>query len=180
MPIDIVQHLGNRNYAPSIQRRRVVWSVIEPFFRASPQVCYGWRNILLRLLGARIGENVRLHPSVRVTFPWNLNISDHVVIGARTQLYALAKISIGSNVLISHGAHLCTGSHDYRQPNFPIAHRPIHIETGSWIAVEAFVGPGVTVGRGAIVGARAVAMHDVPALTLSAGNPAQVIRSLVD
>jgi putative colanic acid biosynthesis acetyltransferase WcaF len=178
MPIDIVQHLRNRNYPAGTQARRVLWAVLAPLFRFSPGPLRGWRNLLLRATGARIGRGVRLHPSVRIMFPWNLAIADHVVIGERAHLYALAPIAIERHVLISQGAHLCAGSHDYRQPNFPIAHAPIRIATGTWIAAEAFVGPGVTVGAGAVVGARAVVTREVEPATVVAGNPARVIKTL--
>src|SRR2546426_3685970 len=120
MPIDIVQHLRNENYPPSTQLKRVGWGLCGPLFRLSPPPVHGWRNLLLRLLGARIGRGVRIHSSVRVMFPWNLAIDDHVVIGRDANLYALAPIAIEHDVLVSQGAHLCAGSHDYRLPNFPI------------------------------------------------------------
>lgn len=178
MPIDIVQHLRNRNYPRSVQLKRVAWALLAPAFRLSPPFCAGWRNFLLRLFGASIGRGVRIHPSVRIMFPWNLRISDHVVIGRDANLYALASIAIRPHVLVSQGAHLCAGSHDYRRPNFPIAHAPIVIESGTWIAAEAFVGPGVTIGAGGVVGARAVVVNDVPAGSLVAGNPARVVKNL--
>jgi putative colanic acid biosynthesis acetyltransferase WcaF len=111
-------------------------------------------------------------------FPWNLTISDHVVIGRDANLYSLAAIAIDRHVLISQGVHLCAGSHDYRQPNFPIAHAPISIAGGTWLASEAFIGPGVTIGAGSVVGARAVVMRDVAPGSLVAGNPAQVVKHL--
>lgn len=178
MAINIPQHLQNRNYPASVQVKRIAWAAAKWLFRATPGVFPGLRNALLRVFGASIGRNVHVHPSVEITFPWNLRIADDVVIGHHATLYALAPIEIEANVLISHGVHLCAGSHDYRQPNFPIDHRPIRIGTGTWIAVEAFVGPGAEVGHGSVVGARAVVMRDTPPLSLVGGNPARVLRSL--
>ena len=86
MPLDIVQHLRNQNYPPATQVRRVLWGLVRISFRLSPTPLHGWRNFLLRCLGARIGRGVRIHPSVRVMFPWNLTISDHVVIGRDANL----------------------------------------------------------------------------------------------
>lgn len=178
MAIDIPQHLRNRNYPSGTQLKRVLWAFAEPCFRFSPAPCHGWRNFLLRIFGARIGAGVRLHPSVRVTFPWHLDIADHVVVGRGAQLYALAPITVDSHVLISQGVHLCAGSHDYRQPHFPIAHAPIVVRTGTWIAAEAFIGPGVTIGAGCVIGARAVAMRDIEAGSVATGNPAQVVKKI--
>jgi putative colanic acid biosynthesis acetyltransferase WcaF len=178
MPIDIVQHLKNDNYSSATQSKRIVWGILRPLFRLSPAFCHGWRNFLLRSLGAQMGAGVRIHPSVRVMFPWNLRFGDHVVVGEGANLYALASITIESHVLVSQGAHLCAGSHDYRQPHFPIAHRPIRIERGTWIAAEAFIGPGVTIGAGAVVGARAVVLRDAAPGSVLVGNPAHVIKTL--
>lgn len=178
MPIDIVQHLRNRNYPRSTQVKRVLWVLCTPLFAWSPAPLHGWRNVLLRLFGATIGRGVRIHPSVRVMFPWNLRFADHVVVGRGVNLYALAPIAIQSHVLVSQNAHLCAGSHDYRLPNFPIAHAPIEICAGTWIAADAFIGPGVVVGAGAVVAARAVVMRDVASDTLVAGNPARAVKKI--
>ena len=178
MSIDIVQHLRNDNYPHATLLKRVLWAFCEVLFRISPTPLHGWRVFLLRCFGARIGRGVRIYPSTQVTFPWNLSIADHVVIGYDVKLYALATIAIESHVLVSQGAHLCAGSHDYRQPNFPIAHAPIHVEGGTWIAVDAFIGPGVTIGAGSVVGARAVVVRDVPPGSVVVGNPARVIKKV--
>ncbi len=45
-----------------------------------------------------------------------------------------------------------------------------------WIGYDALIMPGVTIGDGAVIGARALVTKDVPAYTIVAGNPAKVIR----
>ncbi len=178
MRIDIVQHLRNDNYPRSTRIKWALWAGCQVLFRFSPTPLHAWRALLLRCFGARIGRGVRIYPSVRVTFPWNLQIADHVIIGPDVRLYALAPIAIESHVLVSQGAHLCAGSHDYHQPNLPIAHAPIRVEGGTWIAADAFVGPGVTIGAGSVVGARAAVVCDVPPRSVMAGNPARVIKTI--
>jgi len=175
MPINIPQHLRNDNYPASTQGRRLAWSVAQIFFRLSPRFLYGWRNGLLRLFGATLGEHVRFYPSASVMFPWNLQVGDHVVVGGGVRLYSLARISLGSHVLISQGAHLCAGSHDHRQSHFPLVLKPIEVGDGCWLAAECFIGPGVTIGAGAVVAARAVVVRGVSAGAVVAGNPARVV-----
>ena len=53
---------------------------------------------------------------------------------------------------------------------------------GGWVAADAFIGPGVTIGQAAVVGARAVVVKDVPAFAIMVGNPARQvgIRHLAD
>jgi acetyltransferase-like isoleucine patch superfamily enzyme len=55
---------------------------------------------------------------------------------------------------------------------------PIVLEQNVWIGFDACVLPGVTIGRGSVVGARSVVTADVPAYTVVAGNPARPIRTL--
>lgn len=156
---------------------RALWSLAQPLFALCPRPFWGGRRGLLRLFGARIGRNVHIYPSVRVTIPWNLTIEAEAAVGDRAILYALGPITIGKQATISQGAHLCAGSHDYRDPSMPLMKSPITIGAGAWICAEAFVGPGVTVGERAILGARAVAFRDVPAVTIAVGNPARNIKT---
>ena len=97
-------------------------------------------------------------------------------LGENALVYNLGPVTIGQKVTISHGAHLCAGSHDYRKPDLPLLKPPITIGDQVWICADAFVGPGVTVGEGAVVGARAVAIKDVAPWTVVVGNPAQPIK----
>jgi len=113
---------------------------------------YGFRRWLLRRFGAQIGEGVRIRPSVEIPYPWKLQIGDYSWIGDHAVLYTFAKITIGHNVVISQKSYLCAGTHDYRSPGFDIQAFPIVIEDEAWLAADVFVAPGVTVGKGAVVG----------------------------
>ncbi len=176
--IDTSAHRRNANYSRRVLLARVVWACLQLFFRFSPRHLYGWRNSLLRLMGARIGRGVRVYPSARIFYPWCLEVGNAVTIGWDAEIYSLGRITIGDHTIVSQRAHLCAGSHDYTQPQLPLLRPPITIGSGVWVCADAFVGPGVTVGDGAVVAARAVAVKDVPRNTLVAGNPARVVRTL--
>ena len=155
---------------------QIWWMVQETLFAWSPQALFGWRNFLLRLFGAKVGHHVQIRSTARVTFPWKVVIGDYVWIGEQAQLYSLGPIEIGSHVSISHRTYLCTGSHDYTKPEFDIYTRKITIEDEVWLANEVFVGPGVTIGRGAVLAVRSTALKDMPAGMLCYGTPAVAVR----
>lgn len=152
-----------------------IWWIAQAILvHGSPQVLYGWRRLVLRLFGARIGQDVRIRPSVRITYPWKVAIGDHSWIGDNVELYSLGPITIGSNAVVSQGSYLCGGTHDHRDPTFRISGLPVTVEDEAWVAAQVFVAPGVTIGRGAVVGARSVVLADVPAGMVAAGHPARV------
>jgi putative colanic acid biosynthesis acetyltransferase WcaF len=176
-----VQDLGSFRVPPGFRGRSAIvvqlwWIVQATLFRLSPQVFYGWRSFLLRLFGARIGKGVLIRPTARITYPWYLEIGDHCWVGDESVFYNLGKITIGNNVAMAHGVYLCTGLHDYEDPAFPISASPITIEDEVWLPNDVFIGPGVRVGRGCVVGARSTVLRDLPAMMLCAGYPAKPIR----
>lgn len=152
------------------------WLVQGSLFRASPDFMVGWRAALLRLFGARIGRGVRIRPTVRVRFPWRLVVGDHAWIGDDVELYSLGDIVIGANAVVSQRSYLCTGTHDYRDPGFAILAKPIFVEAESWICTDVFVGPGVTVGQGAIIAARSTLLEDAQPMMIYAGSPARPVK----
>ena len=149
------------------------WLVQALLFAPSPQFLYGWRVFLLKLFGARVGKGVKIRPSARVTYPWKVDIGDNAWIGDRAELYSLVSIQIGADSCISQDCYLCTGSHDHRQVDFRYDCRPIVIAPEVWLAAGTFVGPGVSIGRGTVVGARSLVLRDLDAETIYAGAPAR-------
>lgn len=120
------------------------------------------RVAILRLFGASIGDNVLIRHNVRIHWPWKLSVGNNVWIGVDAWLLNLEKITIGSDVCISQGAFLCTGSHDANSPTFEFDNAEIVLDDGVWIAAKATVLRGVTIGANAVVGATALVHKDVP------------------
>jgi putative colanic acid biosynthesis acetyltransferase WcaF len=152
------------------------WLVQSLLFHPSPQVFYGWRRFLLRAFGARIGKGVLIRPTATITYPWKLTIGDWSWVGDHATLYSLGEITIGDNAVISQHSYLCAASHDYSRATFDLYAKAIRVEPEAWVAAHVFVGPGVTVGRGAVVGACSVVLEDVPAGMICAGHPLKVLR----
>jgi putative colanic acid biosynthesis acetyltransferase WcaF len=148
------------------------WLVQDTLFRMSPQVLFGWRCFLLRLFGAQVGSNVKFRSTARITYPWKLSIGDNVWVGDDCVLYNLGQITLGSNVALAHGVYLCTGLHDFTRLEFPMYTKPIVIEDEVWLTNDVFVAPGVTVGRGSVVGARSSVFGNLPGGMICFGTPA--------
>lgn len=145
-------------------------------FRPSPQFAYGWRRFLLRLYGADIASNAIVHRSVKIWAPWNLTMAPHSCLGKQVDCYSGHRIELGYRSVISQYTILCGASHDYEADDMPGFQRPIIVGPHAWVAADAYVGPGVTIGEGAVVGARAAVFKDVPAWTVVGGNPARAIK----
>lgn len=156
---------------------RVLWMVFGQLaFRCTFHNWYGLRASILRLFGAKIAPNVRLMNSVKVEQPWNIEIGTNTAVGPHAVLYALGKITLGENVSISQYAHLCAGTHDYTRADMPLLRPSIVVEREAWIAADAFIGPGVTVREGSVVGARASVFRDTEAWKVHVGNPARAVK----
>jgi putative colanic acid biosynthesis acetyltransferase WcaF len=173
--MDIKENRAARKWTRKELAGRLLWAACRPLFCLSPKQLWGWRCFLLRLFGAKVGRDVHILPSVRVFIPWNLEIGDWSSVGFDALIYNLGPVKIGSKVTVSQRAHVCAGSHDFRDPTMPLTKQPIDIGDEAWICADAFVGPGVSVGSRAVVAARAVVVKDVRDGEIVGGNPAKVI-----
>jgi len=156
---------------------RFTWNLIQAtLFRWSPRPFHGWRRLLLRMFGAKVGSGAHVYPGVKIWAPWNLEIGDETGVGDGAILYSQGRISIGNRSVVSQGAHLCTGTHDYNQSGFPLQTFSIVIGHHVWIAAEAFIHPGIVISDGVVVGARSVVTKSLPQWTVCAGNPCVVLK----
>ena len=149
------------------------WIVQSVLVATSPQFMYGWRRFVFRAFGAKIGENVLLRPSVKMTFPWHVEIGDETWVGDNVVLYSLGQIKIGSHVVVSQNSYICTGTHDFLNVNFDMERHPVVIEDQVWLANDVYVAPGVTVERGCVVGTRSSVFNDLPSGMICYGSPAK-------
>jgi acetyltransferase-like isoleucine patch superfamily enzyme len=171
--------------ATAVQRRKIGWS--KRFIKALQFAAYSWPIGVLpsytlrswylrRMLGYKIDPTASIHTGCFVS-GFRLTVGAHSVINRGCRLDAREGIIIGANVSISAETYLVSASHDPHSPTF--AGRPgrnvITIDDYVWIGVRAIVLPGVSIGRGAIVGAGAVVIRDVEPYVIVAGNPARPI-----
>ncbi len=160
------------------QLARLVWMVVWGIFaRWLPRsMGSGWKRFLLRLFGAKLASSSVVYSSVRIYMPWHLEMGVHSCLADDVDCYNVAPVKIGDHTTVSQKAYLCTASHDITKGNLPLITAPIVIEDQVWVAADAFVGMGVTIGQGAVVGARACVYKDVEAWTVVGGNPARELK----
>lgn len=156
---------------------RLVWGIVSSvLFHPSPRPCHNWRALILKIFGAKVGTGVHVYPGTKIWAPWNLELGDECGIAKGAILYSQGKIIIGKRAVVSQGAHLVTGTHDYTNHGFPLVTMPIRVGDYAWIAAEAFVHPGITIGDGCVVGARSVVTKDMPDWTICSGHPCKPIK----
>jgi putative colanic acid biosynthesis acetyltransferase WcaF len=148
--------------APLVQSRLIPLSVFKIW--------------VLRCFGATIGRGVRIKPGVSIKFPWRLTIGNYCWIGENAWLDNIAPIILEDHVCLSQDVYLCTGNHDWSDLDFKLTAGSIYLESQSWIAARAVVGPNVTVGQGAVLCLGSVAGHSLEPMTIYAGNPAVPIK----
>ncbi|MEE9131546.1 MAG: hypothetical protein V3T84_16140 [Phycisphaerales bacterium] len=162
--------LGNR-------LARASWAVVYVLlFRPSPRPMHRWRNWLLRLFGATLHPTAQVYSRARCWAPWNLTMGQHACIGNDVDIYCAAPITIGAYSTVSQYSYLCAATHDFEDVHHPVEAKPIVIGTRCWIAADVFVGPGVTIDDGTVVGARSAVFKDLPAWVVAIGTPAKPVR----
>jgi putative colanic acid biosynthesis acetyltransferase WcaF len=129
---------------------------------------------LLRLFGASISYSAYVYPNVIIWAPWNLEMEDYATLAGGVNCYNIAKVTVKKRAIVSQFAFLCTGTHDYRDPSFPLVAKPIEIGQRAWICGTAFVGPGVSVGDGAVLAAASVTFRNLESWQVYIGNPAVI------
>ena len=173
-----LSNFNNDWYNPGGSKlKRALWYCVNVLFFLNPlNPLSGLKSALLRLFGARIGEGVVIKPNVNIKYPWNLTIGHHSWIGEKVWIDNLAPISIGNNSVLSQGAMLLTGSHDYTRPYFDLITRGITIEDGVWIGAKSIVCPGVTCFSHSILTVASIATKNLEAYCIYQGNPAEKKR----
>ena len=160
--------------------KEAVWLLCKQLvFIANPFGFYPLKRALLRWFGARVGAGLIVKPGAKISFPWRFESSANVWIGEDAFLLSLDRIQVGANVCISQRAFLCTGSHDWSAPHFTLITKPIVVEEGAWICADVFIGPGVTIGRNAVITAGSVVTKDMPPNMICSGNPCVPQKSRV-
>jgi maltose O-acetyltransferase len=132
---------------------------------------------LCQQLGSH-GQDVSFQFPLCIEEPKHLHVGDHVSIAAFVHIWAAGGVRVGNRVMIASHVAISTVTHDHHAPVMwgTLLTRPIRIEDDVWIGAHATILPGITIGRGAVVGAGSVVTRDVPPFAIVTGVPARVQR----
>ena len=173
MKIVKLNQYNNDHYQPGGTAEKILWYFINMIlFKTMLPFPSLFKVRLLKLFGAKVGLDVVIKPNVNIKYPWFLEIGDDCWIGEGVWIDNLAQVTIGSNVVLSQGAYLLTGSHDYKKETFDLILGEIILEEGVWIGAKATVCPGVTCKSHSVLAVGSVATKDMEAYGIYQGNPA--------
>lgn len=160
---------------------RALWNIVRAvLFRPfGTKLFLPWRMFLLKLFGAKVHWDSGVYCSTKIWAPWNLTLGHNAWLGPDVICYNQAMVTLEDNVTVSQYGYLCTAGHktdclNTKDDGLIIA--PITLKKNAWIGTRAFIGMGVEIGEGAIVGATASVFKDVEPMTIVGGNPAKVIK----
>jgi putative colanic acid biosynthesis acetyltransferase WcaF len=182
-PVDVVVKVklsefnNDWYYCGASKLKRGLWYFINVFFFINPLNPFSHLKIkLLRIFGSKIGSGVVIKPNVNIKYPWNLSIGNYSWVGEEVWIDNLAYVHIGNNVVVSQGAMLLTGSHDYKSEKFDLIVKEIFLEDGSWVGAKAVVCPGVVCHTHCVLSVGSVATKDLDSYGVYQGIPAEKKR----
>lgn len=171
---------NNNNYQSGSTIKKILWYFTNMFFfKTLLPFPSSIKVALLKIFGAKVGRSVVVKPDMNIKYPWFLTIGDDCWIGEGVWIDNLAKVTIGSNVVLSQGAYLLTGSHDYTKETYDLMLGEIILEDGVWIGAKATVCPGVTCKSHSVLSVGSVATKNLEAYSIYQGNPAEMKRKRV-
>ena len=148
------------------------------------------KQAILKALFGSMGEYVHVDIDFHCEYGKNIHVGNHVIINMNCTFVDNNRIDIGNRVLIASDVKMYTATHSTDpsvrnhsanpNPSFwcQTYASPIRIEDEVWIGGGAILLPGVTIGKGSVIGAGAVVTRDIPPYSVAVGNPARVIRQI--
>lgn len=174
--IDLANY-STDGYAPGRFLKRLLWLITSGlFFETWVPWPSSIKRTILQCFGANIAAGVVIKPQVKIKFPWFLEVGEHAWIGEHVWIDNLALVSIKDNAVLSQGAFLLTGNHNYKSPKFDLQVSPITIGTGAWVAAKSIVCPGVSIADYAVLSVASVANRDLTEPAIYSGNPCEFVR----
>ena len=163
--------------------KKLYISILRYVFKILPlSKFYKFKTFLLKLQKIEVSNSARLFSSVEIYGPNKIKIGNDTFIGHNTLINGSynSKVIIGSYVDISHRVTISTGTHEIDMIGNHTAgegfYKDIIINDGVWIGMNSIILPGVTIGKGSIVGANSVVSKSLPSNVIAVGSPAKPIK----
>lgn len=179
------------------------WFTWKVWRKLGPPLGFKWRRLALYAQGVRFGRNLLVEPGVGLGATGEIELGDDVwlgrgvfinvwpgaklviesntYIGRYTIILAHQSVHIGHHSMIAPYCHITDVNHGTRPGRImrlqPLESQPIRIEPDVWLGAGCSVLPGVSIGTGSVVGARAVVTRNLPAYAVAVGVPARVIKT---
>lgn len=134
------------------------------------------RRKIYSILGMKIHPSAHIMRNCQFLDMQNIQVGQNSIIGHNCYLDGRGALTIRENVNIGSFTKILTASHQVDSDGFSGENKPVIINDHVWIATGSIILPGVSIGRGAVIGAGSVVTREIPASVLAAGNPAKVIR----
>lgn len=132
----------------------------------------------------KIGKNVVINHDCKLLFMQGIEIGNNVFINFDTTIDGQGGVIIGDDVTIGPDCNIWSTNHIFSEAKRPInqqghATKKVIIENDVWIGAAVILLPGVTVGRGSIIGAGSVVTKNIPEYSIAVGNPARTRKRRV-
>ena len=160
---------------------RLAWNIVYIIlFRTFPGAIFrNWRNLILRIFGARIGHHCIIYANAKIWMPCNLNMGNRCCIGPKVFIYNPSIVNIGNKVTISQNSYICGGSHNIKDLALGFISKPIIIKDFVWICANCFIMMGITIKTGCVIGATASLFSNTEEWSVYGGNPAKLIKKRI-
>ncbi len=137
------------------------------------------QSLLPRILGG-LGTNTEIQPGLRIGSPKKLFLGSNCHVAQDVFITAGGGVRIGDWVGIGPGAKIWSVNHRFQDPDIPFLlqgwdQKEVIVEDDVWIGANAFIMPGVHIGKGAIISASTVLLKSAPPYAVMAGNPGRVV-----
>jgi putative colanic acid biosynthesis acetyltransferase WcaF len=156
---------------------QALWYITNVLFFINPLNPFSALKIfLLRFFSANIGKGVVIKPGVNIKYPWKLKLGNYVWIGENVWIDNLEEVAIFDNSVLSQGAMLLCGNHDYKKSEFNLITKTITIEDGVWIGAKSIITGGVVCKSHSVLSVNSVASSNLEEYTIYRGNPSIEVK----
>lgn len=137
------------------------------------------RGFICKRIFKSCGSNVNVEHGVYFGSGLDIEVGDNTGIGFNARIYGPLKI--GNDVMMGPDVMIFTQNHENERTDIPMRlqtapKKPVEVGDDVWIGARAIILPGITVGRGSIIGAGSVVTKNIPEYAVVGGNPARIIR----